>query len=149
MNNQNANTKALTPATQPVTTMSSLEIAELTGKKHKHVLIDIRKMLKELEVEAAELSAPFKMPSGQTAKVFKLNEELSLTLVSGYSIKMRNAIIKEWQELRVQNQQPVLPVMPDFNDRIAMAQLYIENEQEKDQLRLEVQQELDIAPQRP
>ena len=31
-----------------VTTMSSLEVAKLTKKEHKHVLADIRKMLNEL-----------------------------------------------------------------------------------------------------
>lgn len=35
-----------------VKSMSSLEIAELTGKDHAKVLIDIRKMLDELNVLA-------------------------------------------------------------------------------------------------
>lgn len=30
--------------------MSSLEVAEITGKRHDHVLRDIRKMLNELEL---------------------------------------------------------------------------------------------------
>ncbi|MFG1362124.1 Rha family transcriptional regulator [Xanthobacter versatilis] len=37
--------------------MSSLEIAELTGKDHKHVLADIRNMLMELGKISAEFSA--------------------------------------------------------------------------------------------
>ena len=31
-----------------VLTMSSLEIAELTGKRHDHVMVDIVKMFKDL-----------------------------------------------------------------------------------------------------
>ena len=85
-------------------TMSSLEIAELTGKEHKNVLADIRAMFKELGIEGAKFSAPLKMKSGQTAKVFNLNEELTLTLVSGYSTTLRNKIIKRWQELETQEQ---------------------------------------------
>lgn len=32
-----------------VASMSSIEIAELTGKRHDHVMNDIRKMLEDLE----------------------------------------------------------------------------------------------------
>ena len=42
-------------------TMSSLEIAQLTGKDHKHVLRDIRKMLDELEIDAAQFWATQKI----------------------------------------------------------------------------------------
>jgi len=83
----------------PTQTMSSLEIAELTGKQHQHVLADIRKMLIELDLEGVVKPTALKLPSGQTATVFNLDEELSLTLVSGYNLKMRHAIIKRWKEL--------------------------------------------------
>ncbi|MFG1362120.1 Rha family transcriptional regulator [Xanthobacter versatilis] len=36
--------------------MSSLEIAELTGKRHDHVLADIRKLLMELRKTSPEYS---------------------------------------------------------------------------------------------
>jgi phage regulator Rha-like protein len=80
-------------------TMNSLEIAQLTGKRHDNVMTDIRAMMVELEVEAPEISGAFKMPSGQNTTVFNLDKELTLTLVSGYSIKMRHAIVRRWQEL--------------------------------------------------
>jgi hypothetical protein len=38
-------------------TMSTLEIAGLTGKLHKNVLADARKMLADLEIQRAEFSA--------------------------------------------------------------------------------------------
>jgi len=53
-------------------TMSSLEIAELTGKVHGNVCADIFKMLTELELKASDFSEPCKMPSGQTAIVYDL-----------------------------------------------------------------------------
>lgn len=83
-------------------TMSSLEIAELTGKQHKHILADIRNMMEQLGVEAAEFSAPYRMPSGQTARVFSLPKELTLTLVTGYSIPLRHKINQRWVELESQ-----------------------------------------------
>lgn len=39
-------------------TMSSLEIAALTGKEHKEVLRDLRKILNEAEIDAAQFCAP-------------------------------------------------------------------------------------------
>ena len=92
--------------------MSSLEIAELTGKQHKNVLVDIRKMFNELQIDEAEFSAAQIYGNNNTREIFNLNEELSLTLVSGYNIKMRNAIIKRWQELESQNQI----ALPNFNN---------------------------------
>ena len=40
-----------------VRTMTSREIAELTGKQHKDVLYDTRKMLNELGLTLADFSA--------------------------------------------------------------------------------------------
>ena len=100
-----------------VQTMSSLEIAELTGKQHKNVLADIRKMLTELEEEPAEILAgdknqQFKFQSayldakGEPRVCFQLPKRECLILVSGYNVKMRAAIIDRWQELETKQEQP-------------------------------------------
>lgn len=80
-------------------TMSSGEIAKLTGKEHKNVLADIRKLLIELGIDSAEFSAQYKDSSGKENLLFNLPKRECLILVSGYSIKMRAAIIDRWQEL--------------------------------------------------
>lgn len=80
-------------------TMSSREIAELTGKEHKNVLADIRKMLQDLELTSADFSANLPDAYGRQQQIFNLNKELTLTLVAGYNVKLRLAIIKRWQEL--------------------------------------------------
>ena len=41
-------------------TMSSREIAELTGKQHKDVLFDCRKMFDALNLRSADFSADYK-----------------------------------------------------------------------------------------
>lgn len=96
--------------TQPVT-MSSLEIAELTGKQHKNVLYDIRKMLNALEKDAAEFSASSFVsgPYGRKleVRVYNLPKDLTITLVSGYSVQMRHRIFTRWLELEGA-QKPVL-----------------------------------------
>lgn len=77
--------------------MSSLEIAELTGKAVSHIHRDIRNMLEELEIDDPKVDHV--LDSRGYVSQYNLNKELTLTLVSGYSIKLRNSIIKRWEEL--------------------------------------------------
>lgn len=84
-------------------TMSSLEIAELTGKRHDHVMADIRKMLDDLELQYPEFSGHYKDGRGRTQDCFNLPKRESLILVSGYSAVLRARIIDRWQQL--ENQQ--------------------------------------------
>ncbi len=82
-----------------VKSMSSLEIAELTGKEHRNVMSDIRKMLEELKIDAAKFSATYKTGRNNTYECFNLPKRETLILVSGYSASMRASIIDRWQEL--------------------------------------------------
>ncbi|MGF6694780.1 phage antirepressor YoqD-like protein [Metapseudomonas resinovorans] len=89
-------------------TMSSTEIANLTGKAHKNVLADIRSMFAELEIDSAEFSAQYKDSTGRALPCFHLDRELTDTLLTGYSAKMRRAVIHRWHELE-QQAAPVIP----------------------------------------
>lgn len=81
-----------------ITNMSSLEIAELTGKRHDHVMNDIRKMLEELGILTPTFSG-VRIVRGKEYEVFNLPKRETLILVSGYSASMRASIIDRWQEL--------------------------------------------------
>lgn len=105
----NNNTTALT--VNPSLTMSSLEIAELTGKEHKNVLRDIGNMLDELGQLKSERTSYYFDVQNKQRPCYNLDEELSLTLVSGYNIKMRHAIIKRWKELESQSGLGLIPVV--------------------------------------
>jgi len=50
------NNAMMTTSTTAEPTMSSREIAELTGKNHKNVMADVRRMLSELDIDSAEIS---------------------------------------------------------------------------------------------
>lgn len=80
--------------------MTSREIAELTGKEHKHVLRDIEVMFSELEYKINGYVQNWTHPqNGQTYPEFVLPKSLTLTLVSGYNVVMRKRIIDRWLEL--------------------------------------------------
>ena len=79
--------------------MSSIEIALLTDKRHDNVKRDIETMLEELELDTLSFEEVSFNSQNQRVNTYNLNEELTLTLVSGYNTKMRSAIIKRWREL--------------------------------------------------
>lgn len=83
--------------TSCVPTMSSREIAELTGKRHDNVRADIEKMAAALSLKFQEKTEA--ADGGRPARVFVLEKRESLILVSGYSIELRAKIIDRWQEL--------------------------------------------------
>lgn len=89
-------------------TMSSREIAELTGKEHRNVMRDIRTMLGELGEDALSFEQMFNDTYGRPQPMFLIPKVLTITLVSGYNVQMRYAIVKRWQELEAK-QAPALP----------------------------------------
>ncbi|MDE2465753.1 MAG: Rha family transcriptional regulator [Alphaproteobacteria bacterium] len=88
--------------------MSSREIAELTGKRHDHVMADIRKMLKSLGLHSPEFSGQYRDATGRYLPCFNLPKRETLILVSGYSVELRARIIDRWQELEAR-QAPAIP----------------------------------------
>ena len=93
--------------TSHAVTMTSGEIADLTGKEHKNVIRDIRTMLDDLKADGSDLSHVHedKDARGYTA-CFKLPKRETLILVSGYSTELRARIIDRWQELEAKAAQP-------------------------------------------
>lgn len=91
-------------------TMSSLEIAERTGKRHDNVVQDIRIMLVELYGEEGFLSFEdtHRNPqNGQQYPIFRLPQRECLILVSGYSVELRARIVDRWQELEAETRNPL------------------------------------------
>jgi phage antirepressor YoqD-like protein len=87
-------------------TMSSREIAELTGKNHADVLRDIRKTLGQLEAGASSFASTYLDASNRLKPEFLLPKREALILVSGYSVELRARIIDRWQELEASSQRP-------------------------------------------
>lgn len=78
--------------------MSSREIAELTGKSHDNVLRDARALVAAGVLKTEE--TPYRhSQNGQIYPEFILDQRDSLVLVSGYNAVLRAKIIDRWQEL--------------------------------------------------
>lgn len=94
------------------TTMISREIAELTGKLHFNILRDVRIMLKDLEMGPLSFEDTYRLEqNGMDYPMFSLPKDLTITLVSGYSVVMRHRIVTRWMELET---QPVQAIPHDF-----------------------------------
>ncbi|ACX86688.1 MULTISPECIES: Rha family transcriptional regulator [Enterobacterales] len=88
-----------------VVSMTTLEIAELTGKRHDNVLRDVRNMLTELYGSGGLLKFgdTYKNEqNGETYVMFRLDKKHTLILVTGYSVKLRASIIEHIEFLESQ-----------------------------------------------
>ena len=83
--------------------MTSLEIAELTGKQHQHVMRDIRSILKQgvCESNFGLMLNIKELPNGGKREdpYYKLTKKGCLILASGYNAVLREKIINRWEEL--------------------------------------------------
>ena len=80
-------------------TMSSLDIAEITGKNHKDVMRDIREVLSQAEIDERRFALTYRDSSNRDQPCFNLPRRECDLVVSGYSVKYRLAIIDRWHHL--------------------------------------------------
>ncbi|EFB3572406.1 Rha family transcriptional regulator [Escherichia coli] len=71
--------------------MTSVEIAELTGKRHDHVLRDIRNMVEELNGpnSGGVGEEVYKDAKGESRTMYRLDRKHTFILVAGYSVHLR------------------------------------------------------------
>ena len=102
--------------------MSSKEIAEVTGKRHSNVCRDIRQMATQLGIHTDKSIENHEQIEGLTWEYddrgyiveYHLNDVLTLTLVAKYQTKLRYAVIKRWKELEEGLAAPTIPhIAPD------------------------------------
>ena len=79
--------------------ISSLEIAELTGKRHDHVMRDIEVTLKEAGIDIPKFGGIYKDARNRNQNCYYLPRFECDLVVSGYSVPYRAAIIRRWHEL--------------------------------------------------
>lgn len=121
-------------------TMSSLEIAELTGKQHSNMMRDIRNILEQLdERHKFNFELMFKITKlGNNAErkdpYYRLTKKDCLLLASGYDANLRAKIINRWEDLETGKANPVYQVPHSFSEALMLAaqqQLQIEEQQKQ------------------
>lgn len=126
-----------------VLTMTSREIAELTGKRHDNVMADCRTLAAfYAQTYSPEKSGEWVKSStytdstGRALPCFELNKQASLDLVTGYSLAHRHAVNVRWQELEAAQAKP-----PAELSRMDILKLAMESEQ----ARIEAETKLALA----
>lgn len=108
--------------------MSHREVAELTGKEARHVKRDCEVMFIELGLDPEGYAQPWTHPqNSQTYIEYMLTRDLVETLITGYSIKLRHAVLQRWRELESQVSLPSYAI----EDPIERAKKWIEEEKQK------------------
>ena len=97
--------------TQNTKTMSSREIAELTGKQHGHVVRDIELLNETLIEESLSIIGEsfYTADNGQVYREFLLTQAQTIDLMTGYNRNLRVRINRRWQELEQRVAAPDRP----------------------------------------
>lgn len=129
-------------------TMSSLQIAELTGKQHSHIMRDIRALL-EQGVQESNFGLSYtirQLPNGGSKQepYYQLTKTGCLILASGYNAVLREKIINRWIELETEAAKQC-QVPTSFREALLLAAA--QQEQIEEQQKLLVAQGQTIADQ--
>lgn len=100
-------------------TITTMEIAERTGKRHDNVMRDTRSVLVTLYGEGGLLrfeDTHVNPQNGQSYPIFRLPKREAMILVSGYSVELRAKIVDRLDELEAEKRAVVL----DLNSPTAL-----------------------------
>lgn len=92
-------------------TMTSLQIAEITGKPHNDVLKAIRAMEPAwVKVNGGNFSlVKYKDAKGEMRPCYQLNKTECLYIATKFNDEARAKLVIRWEELERQNAQPSIP----------------------------------------
>ena len=118
-------------------TMSSREVSGLTGKRHSDVMRDISVIQDQLGERKFAAMSSYMDSANRPQPMYIMNHKDVMTLITGYSVKMRVMVIDRWQEL--ENQKPKEPVLPA--NYIEALESLIASEKEKALLAEQIEQQ--------
>ena len=119
-------------------TMSSLEIAKLTGKDHAHVMRDIRNMEPAWEkISQSKFGlASYKDAQGKERPCYELTKTECLYVATKYNDTARAKLVIRWEELEKQARTSMI-ALPNFEDPAEAAMAWAKEYKEKKVLAIE------------
>jgi Rha family phage regulatory protein len=118
--------------------MTSLQIAEVTGKNHAHVMRDIRNLLEQGVNESNFGLVNYKDKKGETRPMYNLTPKGCLILASGYDPVLREKIVNKLEEYQ-QAERANIITLPNFEDPAEAAMAWAKEYREKKVLAIENQ----------
>lgn len=121
--------------------MTSLQIAEITGKPHNDVMKAIRKMepawerVQEGKFSLMQEEVETNNGGHKMRPYYSLNKEECLYIATKFNDEARAKLIKRWKELEEQHQKPSVP-----QNYLEALESLVKAEKEKQQLALENKQ---------
>jgi len=115
---------------QKVKGMTSLQIAEVTGKRHDAILRDIRNILNGGAGAHNFVEAEYFDKQGKSRPMFELTPKGCLILASGYDVVLREKIIDKLEEYQ-QNERTTMTALPDFTNPAEAARAWAEQYEQK------------------
>lgn len=122
--------------------MTSLEIAEITGKRHSDVLEAIRNM-ESAWVKVTERKFPlsdYKDPTGRTLPCYRLDKTECLYIATKFNDEARAKLVIRWEELEREKQRGNFMIPQTYSQALLLASQQAETI-EKQQLQLNAQHE--------
>ena len=119
-------------------TMTSVEIAEVTGKRHDSVLRDIDNLLDQGVSLHNFVESNYTTDRGKTYRCFELTKKGCLILASGYDAVLREKIINRWEQLETEKRNGGFVIPKTLSQALMLAAKQAEQIEQQQKL-LEVQ----------
>lgn len=102
-------------------TMSSLQVAEITGKQHAHIMRDIRNLLEQGVDESNFGLINYTDNRNRQQACYELTKKGCLILASGYDALLREKIINRWEELELQHRNGGFQIPQTLSEALMLA----------------------------
>ncbi|CDN31829.1 Phage antirepressor protein [Mucinivorans hirudinis] len=117
---------------QVVQTLTSLQIAEVTNKHHRHIIRDVKCLIDKMPEYSPNLGSTknseyqideseYIASNGKRNFMYILNKKACLLLASGYDVTLRAAIIDRWEELEREKMYGGFKIPQTYSEALKLA----------------------------